>query len=83
MHEMSTAIECSATKDNKSQTPLNLAVYYRHEAVVKLLINTGKADLNSKDSYGQTPLWWAAKQRHEPVVKLLVSTGKMDVNSKD
>jgi len=48
----------------------------RHEAVVKLLLETGQVDVDSKDTvYGQTPLSWAAGNRHEAVVKLLLETG--------
>lgn len=45
---------------------------YGHWAVVKLLLETGKADVNSKDEYGRTPLSWA-QFGPEPVVKLLQS----------
>jgi len=40
--------------------------------VVKLLVETGKVDVDSKDTeYGQTPLSRAAAQGHEAMVKLL------------
>ncbi|KAF1935355.1 hypothetical protein EJ02DRAFT_329775, partial [Clathrospora elynae] len=54
-----------------------------HEAVVKMLLEIGNADVNSKDSTGQTPLSWAAKKWHKAVVKMLLETGKVDVDSKD
>jgi len=38
---------------------------------VKLLLDTGKVEVDSKDIYGQTPLSWAAQYGHEAVVKLL------------
>ncbi|EJT69113.1 hypothetical protein GGTG_13381 [Gaeumannomyces tritici R3-111a-1] len=53
------------------------------EAVVKLLLATGKVDVDSKDKDGRTPLWCAAYNGHEAVVKLLLATGKVDVDSKD
>jgi ankyrin repeat domain-containing protein 50 len=57
--------------------------YFGHEAVVGLLLETGKVDVDSKDmEYGQTPLSWAAERGHEAVVKLLLETGKVDVDSK-
>ena len=44
------------------------------EAVVKLLLATGKVDVDAKDNtYGRTPLSWAAGNGHEAVVKLLRS----------
>ncbi|KAK4248955.1 hypothetical protein C7999DRAFT_39939 [Corynascus novoguineensis] len=54
-----------------------------HEAVVKMLLDTGKVNVDSKDIYGQTPLSCAAKNRHEAVVKMLLDTERIDVNSKD
>jgi ankyrin repeat protein len=40
--------------------------------VVKLLLETGKVDVDSKDDYyGQTPLQRAAERGHRAVVKLL------------
>jgi ankyrin repeat protein len=40
--------------------------------VVKLLLETGKVDVESKDKiYGRTPLSWAAERGHETVVELL------------
>jgi hypothetical protein len=59
------------------------------EAVVKLLLETGKVEMDSKDSkHGRTPLsWaagsWAAQNGREAVVKLLLETSKVDVDSKD
>ncbi len=53
------------------------------EAVVKLLLETGKAHVDSKDRYNRTPLLWATWNRHEAVVKLFLETGKADVDSKD
>jgi ankyrin repeat protein len=39
---------------------------------LKLLVDTGKVDVESKDSInGQTPLSWAAVGGHEAVIKLL------------
>ncbi|KAL8296144.1 hypothetical protein RB600_001571 [Gaeumannomyces tritici] len=64
-------------------TNLIIASHFGHEAVVKLLLDTGKVDADSKDNNGRTPLWWAAADGHEAVVKLLLATGKVDVDSKD
>jgi ankyrin repeat protein len=51
--------------------------------IVKLLLDTGKVDVDAKDKEGRTPLWWAARSGHEAVVKLLLETGKVDVDVKD
>lgn len=54
-----------------------------HQAVVELLLETGKINIDSKDEDGRTPLWKAASKGHEPVVKLLLESGKVDVDSGD
>jgi len=55
------------------QTPLSRAAENGHEAVVKLLLETSKANINSKDKDGRTLLSWAAENEHEAVVKLLLA----------
>ena len=70
------------TKDGWGRTPLLWAVEQGHEAVVKLLLESG-ADLESKDEeFGQTPLLWAVIYGNEAVVKLLVEKGA-GLESKD
>jgi ankyrin repeat protein len=62
---------------------VHFAAYFGLTDIVKLLIGTGKVDVDSKDSGDQTPLSWAALKGHEAIVKLLLETGKVDVDSKD
>jgi ankyrin repeat protein len=77
-------IGADSNDENYGRTPLSWAAAKGHEAVVKLLLDTGKVDADSKDkNYGQTPLSWAAENGHEAVVKLLLDTGKVDADSKD
>jgi ankyrin repeat protein len=54
-----------------------------HGAVVKMLLGTGKVDVDSKDESGRTPLSWAAEKGRGPIVKMLLDIGKVDVDSKD
>jgi ankyrin repeat protein len=45
--------------------------YFRHEEVVRLLLEKG-ADLDSKNAYyGRTPLAWPAENGRESVARLL------------
>jgi hypothetical protein len=64
-------------------SPLVWAVLNRHETVVKLLLDTGKVDVDSKDPVGRTILSRAADDGKETIVKLLLATDKVDVDSKD
>jgi ankyrin repeat protein len=50
---------------------------------MKLLLDTGKVDVDSKDNNGRTLLLYAAWLGQEAVMKLLLDTGKVDVDSKD
>jgi ankyrin repeat protein len=58
-------------KDKYNQTPLSVAAGKGHAAVVKLLLEIGKANIDLKDSYGRTPLSRAAEKGYEAVVKLM------------
>jgi hypothetical protein len=62
-------------KDSYGRTPLSWAAENGHEAVVRLLLDTG-ADLETKDKdHDRTPLLYAAAKGHEAVVKLLLEKG--------
>ncbi|KAK1751198.1 hypothetical protein QBC47DRAFT_464378 [Echria macrotheca] len=62
---------------------LSYVVEHGDEPAVRLLLATGKADIESKDELGRTPLSRAAQNGHVAVVKLLLATGKADIDSKD
>ncbi|KAF2467808.1 uncharacterized protein BDR25DRAFT_291179 [Lindgomyces ingoldianus] len=63
--------------------PVIWAVQNGNEIVVKLLLETGKIDINAKNTCGQTLFWRATSGGHEVVVKLLLETGKVNVEAKD
>ena len=52
-------------------TPRSWAAEQGHDAVVRLLPETGKVDVESKDDYGRTPLLLAAEKGYDAVVKLI------------
>ncbi|RYP21593.1 hypothetical protein DL767_009233 [Monosporascus sp. MG133] len=63
--------------DDISREPLLSAAKKGHEAVVGLLLETGRVGSQAKDDDGLT-LSWATENGHEAVVKLLLDTGKAD-----
>lgn len=54
-------LESGKTKDVKGLTALHLAAQMQLEEVAKLLLSTGKCDVNSRDADGCTPLHYAAE----------------------
>jgi len=54
-----------------------------HEKMVKRLLETGKADLDSRDNEGYTPLDLAVALRAPRMAKLLLETGKVSVDAKN
>lgn len=71
------------SKDSGGRTHLLWAAGQGYEAVVRLLLATGRVDPDSKDGLRQTPLSWAAGQGHKAVVRLLLAMDGVDPNSKD
>jgi hypothetical protein len=70
--------------DSYGRTALWYAAARGHETVAKLLLDTGKVDVNARDTrLGQTPLWRATAGGHEGLVKLLLNMGKVDIDAKD
>jgi ankyrin repeat protein len=59
---------------------LSYAAQRGYEAIVELLLATGKVDIESRDTNAsRTPLSMAAVRGHEAVVRLLLATGNADV----
>jgi ankyrin repeat protein len=60
------------------RTTLSIAAEHKRIEVIRLLLSTGKVDVNSKDQAGRTPLWWAMthgwrKTGTDETVKLLIA----------
>jgi ankyrin repeat protein len=69
-------------KPRNGQTLLSCAVERGDIPIVRLLLATGKVDLDVRDKYGQTLLLLAVEYGHEAVVKLLLTAGCVDVDSR-
>ncbi|KAJ6258876.1 hypothetical protein Dda_5771 [Drechslerella dactyloides] len=80
---ISTRQDLDARDPVAMQTPLLWAAQEGHEAVVEMLVATGKVCIDSKDDSGSTPLLRAVQYGREAVVRLLIATGKVDINSED
>jgi ankyrin repeat protein len=80
---MDKGLNIDAKDFNFGRTPLFWAAESGHEAIVRLLLATGKADINARDNGGRTPLSRAAEKGHEAIVQLLLATGKADINARD
>jgi ankyrin repeat protein len=66
------------------QTLLSSATRLGYESVVKLLLATGKIDVNAVDKDGRIPLSLAAwMTENEGVVKALLAADNVDINSSD
>jgi Ankyrin repeats (3 copies)/Ankyrin repeats (many copies) len=86
VHTVTLLLEAGAVVDAQEGhhgSALQAASRAGHSAVVRLLLETGKAYVESKDRFGWTPLLRAAERGHEAVVKQLLETGGAYVESKD
>ena len=71
-------------KDHMGDTPLVIAIKYKHEALVKYLLSRTNIDVNSQNYTGRTALHIAIKNQQTATVELLTSLGsKILVNLED
>ena len=70
-------------RDGGGATPLHRAVQEGRQPIVKLLLETGKVDINTRSSDDRTALIYAAKGGHSNVVKLLLDMENVDVDARD
>lgn len=79
-------LEAKANVNKRSidgATPLIAAAKAGHEAIAKLLIETGNVSYDTRDANGCTALFYAASNGYEGIVRRLLETGKVDVNISD
>ncbi|RKK65446.1 hypothetical protein BFJ69_g16275 [Fusarium oxysporum] len=70
-------------RDSYGRIALSYAAMRGNEAIVKLLLDTGKVNVNIPDVDGWTPLSWAAVGGHNAIINLLLDTGKVDIDARD
>nr|XP_036587170.1 ankyrin repeat-containing protein [Colletotrichum truncatum]KAF6797901.1 ankyrin repeat-containing protein [Colletotrichum truncatum] len=65
------------------RTPLSWAAGSGHDDIVKMLLDTGKVEVDSMDNSNRSALSWAAGNGHEAIVQMLLDTNKAEVDSRD
>ena len=63
-------------EDDYGWTLLMRAAEKGHEAIVKILLATGNADINLGDKDGWTAPMYAARHSHEAIVEMLHNASK-------
>ena len=64
-----------ALADAKGVTPLHVAAHTNNRHCVRVLLETGKVDVNAADEKGTTPLHVAAHRASSDVVETLIAAG--------
>lgn len=63
------------TKNSIGDTPLIIALKYRHSALIPILLNYKGIDINAKNKYGITALMIASARDDQPTVQALIKKG--------
>ncbi|KAF3065402.1 Ankyrin repeat domain-containing protein 50 [Trichoderma lentiforme] len=71
------------SEDGSEMTPLAWAAKNGHEDMCRILLATGRVEVDTKYLNNQTPLLSAANQGHQAVVRLLLATKQVDINVED
>lgn len=67
-------------QDQNGSTPLHLACFYGHTAIVRKLVDSD-ANVNSRMRHGDTPLIQACWNGHVEVIKILLSCNSIQINA--
>ncbi|KAK4080934.1 hypothetical protein Trihar35433_2039 [Trichoderma harzianum] len=71
------------SKDGSEMKPLAWAAKNGHKDMCRLLLDTGRVEIDTKYINNQTPLLLAAHRGHQAVVSLLLATKQVDINVED
>ncbi|KAM3525100.1 hypothetical protein MY4038_007456 [Beauveria bassiana] len=64
------------TKNSEGQTPFQLAIQNGHHEAVRMLLDTGKVDVNARDHRQASALLMAAERGHVGIVQTLLQVGE-------
>jgi ankyrin repeat protein len=77
-------VDLETGEQQGTQSPLYMAAKNGHEANVRVLLATGKFDVNFKNEEdGETPLYAAVVGGYLAVVRLVLDTHEADVDARD
>ena len=72
--------DCNLDFPTEKGTPIHLAIQCRSATTVKILLKTGKCNINIGDDIGNTPLHEACRCGYEYIVLLLLKVANCDMN---
>ena len=70
-------------RDAHGEGPLSNAVYWGHEAIVRMLLERPEVDINAVDERGHVPLDIAEKKGRAAIIALLLERSNLDINHRD
>lgn len=74
--------DCNLDFPTEKGTPIHLAIQCQSTTIVKILLETGKSDINVKDTTGRTPLHRAAQSCQDDIILQLLENPNCDVDAK-
>ena len=74
---------CWNELDSDGDPPIMDAIRWRHDEVIKILVDCPRVNLNLKGSNGNTPLFLALKERRASIATRLINSPRIDLGIKD